>query len=96
MTEGAGAGRERAWLRYLAAGLGMALLLVMAPLYLSAGLIAPLWAVLLLIGFWVLLMVLGVLWFRRRPFLVLALPLLAAAVWWLSMAAGEQLLGWTA
>jgi len=81
---------------YIAAGLAMAALAVIGVFYVSAGLVAPLWAVILLMMFWVALVVVGVLWFRRRPFLVLILPVLAVLVWFGALTLGERLLGWTA
>ena len=78
--------------------LALAVLLHLAAgfLYLAAGLVAPGWAVLLLQAAWlVLLVVLVRVWSRRPPYALLvplaALGLLAGAV-----TAGEQLLGWTA
>ena len=42
------------------AGLAMAALAVIGVFYASAGLVAPLWAVIALLVFWVLLVVLGI------------------------------------
>ena len=81
---------------YLAAGLAMAAMAVIGVFYVSAGLVAPLWAVILLLIIWVVLVVIGVVWFRRRPFLVLLLPVIAVLVWFGVITLGEQLLGWTA
>jgi len=78
---------------YLAAGLAMVAMAVIGVFYVSAGLVAPLWAVILLLIIWV---VIGVVWFRRRPFLVLLLPVIAVLVWFGVITLGEQLLGWTA
>ena len=81
---------------YLAAGLAMVAMAVIGVFYVSAGLVAPLWAVILLLIVWVVLVVIGVVWFRRRPFLVLLLPVIAVLVWFGVITLGEQLLGWTA
>ena len=81
---------------YLAAGLALAALAVIGIFYVSAGLVAPLWAVILLMIIWTVLVVIGVLWFRRRPFLVLLLPVIAVLVWFGVITVGERLLGWTA
>ena len=81
---------------YIAAGLAMAAMAVIGVFYVSAGLVAPLWAVILLLIIWVVLVVIGVVWFRRRPFLVLLLPVIAVLVWFGVITLGEQLLGWTA
>ena len=70
-------------------------LLAVLPFYISSGLAAPFWAIVVLIVFWAALVVCAVRWFRTRPWVVLVvLPLVAAVVWWASMMRGEQLLGW--
>lgn len=74
----------------------MALLLAMGVFYLSSGLLAPLWAVIVLVAVWLALVVTGVIWFRSHPLRVLVLPLLAAGIWFGALAAGEAWLGWTA
>lgn len=81
---------------YVAAGLGMVLLLGAFPFFLSAGLVAPVWAVVVLDACWLALFALGLWWFRVHPYRVLVLPLVAAALWLTAMAAGETVLGWTA
>jgi hypothetical protein len=81
---------------YVAAGLAMAALAVIGFFYLSSGLIAPLWAVIVLLVIWVGLVVLGVVWFRTHPWRVLALPVVAVAIWYAVITLGERLLGWTA
>ncbi len=78
------------------AGLAMAALAVIGIFYASAGLVAPLWAVVALMIFWGLLVVLGIRWFRRRPLRVLPLPFVAVLVWLGVVTLGERLLGWTA
>lgn len=83
-------------LGYVGAGLAMAALLVIGFFYVSAGLVAPLWAVILLVIIWVALVVVGIRWFRRHPLRVLALPLVAVIIWFGVITLGEQLLGWTA
>ena len=74
----------------------MLLLLAALPFYLSSGLMAPAWAIVLLLIFWAALFALGIWLFRRRPYAVLLLPLVAVAVWFGAMSAGEALLGWQA
>ena len=81
---------------YFAAGVAMAALAVIGIFYVSAGLVAPLWAVIGLVIIWVALVVLGIFWFRRHPFRVLVLPVVAVVVWFGVITLGEQLLGWTA
>lgn len=63
--------------------------------YISSGLVAPGWAVLVLVAIWIGLGVLLWRW-RRRGAVVLTVPFVAAAIWFLVVTAGEQLLGWTA
>jgi hypothetical protein len=83
-------------LSYVAAGVAMAALAVIGVFYLSAGLLAPLWAVIGLVIIWVALIVIGIFWFRRHPLRVLILPVVAVIVWFGVITLGEQLLGWTA
>ena len=81
--------------RYVVGALAILALLVQAPFFFSAGLVAPAWAVVVLVLVW-LGLVLGVLWFRRRRWWVLPMPVLAAAAWFGTISAGEARLGWTA
>ncbi len=85
----------RDWWRLLPSVAGMLGLLASSFLYLSSGLVAPLWAIALLLAFWFGLLALAVRWFRTRPWWVLALPFVGVAVWWLALTTGEQQLGWT-
>ena len=81
---------------YVGAGVAMLALVALAPFYFAAGLMAPLWAVIVLAAVWVALFVLGCLWFRRRPLWTLPLPVVAVLIWWGGLTAGEAWLGWTA
>ncbi len=83
-------------IRRVAALVGVLGLLAAAPFYIASGLVAPLWAILLLWVFWIALAVLALRWFTSRPWVVLVLPIVAAAVWWLTLTLGEQLLDWQA
>ena len=76
--------------------LAVVLHLAAGVFYLTAGLVAPDWAVLTLWSVWVALLVALVLVWRRRPALALAVPLVAVGVFFGALTAGEQLLGWTA
>ena len=80
---------------YLVSGLGVVLLLVELPFAAASGLMAPLWAVVLILLGWLVLFVLAVRWFRARPWLVLALPFVGAVLWFAVLTFGEQVLGWT-
>lgn len=64
--------------------------------YLASGLVAPLWAIALLGAWWVVLTVIGVRLVRHRSYLVLLVPVVAAATWWGVMVFGGSVLGWTA
>ena len=83
-------------LRRLLLVLAVLLHLGIGVLYLAAGLVAPLWAVLVLQLSWLLLLVALVAMWRRRPSLALLMPLAAAGLFFAALTAGEQLLGWTA
>lgn len=64
--------------------------------YAAAGLVAPLWAVLLLWALWLVLLWQLVRIWRRRPLLSLAVPVVAVALFFAVITLGEQMLGWTA
>ena len=81
---------------YVVAALGMLLLLAVLPFYLASGLMAPMWAVVVLLSVWVVLFVLAIKWFGRHPYRVLSLPFAAVAIWFPAMYAGDTFLGWTA
>jgi hypothetical protein len=76
--------------------IGMAGMACAGFLYFASGLVAPGWAVVVLCVFWLALLVLGFRWFMTRPLHVLALPLVAVAVWFAAITAGAALLGWNA
>ena len=80
----------------VAASIGALGLLAVLPFYVSSGLAAPLWAIVLLLAFWAFLAVCAFWWFTRRPWVVLVLPVVAAVVWLLTLTLGEQALGWQA
>jgi len=76
--------------------IGMAGVVVVLFLYGASGLLAPAWAVVVLLLVWLVHFVLACCWFQTRPYRVLALPFVAAAVWFGAMFIGGSLLGWTA
>lgn len=82
--------------KYVIAGLAIAALVVLAPFYFAAGLMAPGWAVAVFIAVWLVLFGLACLWIRRKPLWVIPLPFVAAAFWFGGMNAGAAWLGWTA
>lgn len=63
--------------------------------YAASGLLAPGWAVVLLLVAWAALLVLAIVLLRRRPAYVLVVPVLSALVWFGAISAGEAWLGWT-
>ena len=75
---------------------GLAALLVTLVFYAASGLLAPGWAVILLLLIWVMLLVIAIQFLRAgRPLYVLPVPILAWLIWFGAMTAGENLLGWT-
>jgi hypothetical protein len=75
--------------------IGLLLHLGVGFLVVASGLIMPGWAVVLLAVVWLLGLGLAVHW-RRRPTLVLLVPVGMATLWFATAWAGETLLGWTA
>ncbi|MEV6492384.1 hypothetical protein AB0M20_27745 [Actinoplanes sp. NPDC051633] len=75
---------------------GFVALLATAIFYAASGLLAPGWAVALLLIIWLALLVVAI-WLLRtqRPLYVMVLPLVAALTWFGVLTAGENLLGWT-
>ncbi|MFP5282908.1 MAG: hypothetical protein ACLGIF_05600 [Actinomycetes bacterium] len=80
---------------YVGGGVALVLMLVMLPFFVASGLMAPGWAVALLLLIWTSLFVTGLFWIRHRPLWVLPIPLAAAGIWFGIMWAGGELLGWT-
>jgi len=76
--------------------IGVAGLVVVLWFYLASRLVAPWWAVGVLLAAWVVMLGLSIAWARRRPFVVLVMPLIALALWVGVLSAGAALLGWTA
>jgi hypothetical protein len=76
--------------------IGMAGLVCVLWLYGASALVAPLWAVAVLVALWLVQFVLACRWFGRRPYAVLAMPVVALVVWLAVIFAGEALFGWTA
>ena len=65
--------------------------------YAASGLLAPLWAVVLLLVIWAGLLAVAI-WLLRseRPALTILVPLASTAIWFGVLSAGEAWLGWTA
>ena len=83
-------------LRQSGSFIGIAGIAVMAFLYFASGLVAPLWAVIVLNVIWLVHFVLGCRWFMTHPLRVFFLPVSLAAIWFGSVYAGDVFLGWTA
>jgi hypothetical protein len=64
--------------------------------YLSSGLLAPLYGVIILLVCWGIGLVITWRLARRRPVLSLVAIPLALAFWWAFITAGGLILGWTA
>jgi hypothetical protein len=64
--------------------------------YAASGLVAPGWAVAVLLLIWLALLVLAIYLLRTRPVYVLLVPFASAAIWFGVLSAGEAWLGWTA
>jgi hypothetical protein len=64
--------------------------------YGASGVVAPAWAVAVLLGAWAALLVPAIRLFRVRPAVVLALPVVDAVLWLALVSAGDAVLGWTA
>jgi hypothetical protein len=68
---------------------------VLVPFTVASGLVAPLWAVVMLFAIWATAVAGLVLLARNRPFATLLVPITNMALWWLVMTIGERFLGWT-
>ena len=75
---------------------GLAAHLVIGIWYAASGLVAPPWAVAVLLAIWVVVLVVGLQLRTRRPWWMLAVPVLDVIIWVAVISAGETFLGWTA
>ncbi len=64
--------------------------------YAASGLVAPAWAVAVLLVIWAVLLAVGLRLRHTRPWLMLLVPVLDAVIWFAAISAGERFLGWTA
>ena len=94
-TAGEEAQSRPSTISYVVGGLALAGLLALSIWFFATGLMAPLWAVIGFVAVWVVLVVLGFVWIRRHPWRVVLLPVIAAAILFGGLRAGETLLGWT-
>jgi hypothetical protein len=65
-------------------------------LYAASGLLAPWWAVVLLLIVWAALLFLATAWWSLHPTWVPWIPVFAAVLWFVVLNAGGAWLGWTA
>lgn len=75
---------------------GLVLVVASFFLYAASGLLAPAWAVAVLLATWLVLLVLCFVWWGSRPRWVVALGVLAWVWWFVAVTAGGVLLDWTA
>lgn len=78
----------------VASWLGLAGHLGTLPYYLASGLVAPLWAIIVLLVGWLGLLGLAVRAVRARAAWGLLVPVLAVGLWLGAVSAGEAFLGW--
>jgi hypothetical protein len=76
--------------------IGLLAHLAMLVWYAASGLVAPGWAVALLLLVWAALLGFGIWLWIRRPAFVPLVPVAAAAIWFGAISAGEAFLNWTA
>jgi hypothetical protein len=86
----------RPWWQWALGWVGFAALVATLVFYAASGLLAPGWAVALLLVIWFVLLASAIWLLRtRRPLHVLLLPVAAGVIWFGVMSAGENWLGWT-
>jgi hypothetical protein len=83
------------WTRVVAI-IGIVAHVAVGYLYLAAGLVAPLYGIVVFWLLWVALLALAIRLLRRHPLWTLAVPFVAAGVLLGGITLGEALLGWTA
>ncbi|MFI6479803.1 hypothetical protein ACIBH1_17850 [Nonomuraea sp. NPDC050663] len=80
----------------VAAWIGLLAHLGTLMFYLSSGLVAPLWAIVVLLMLWAALLLLAIAAVRRRQAWGLLVPVVAVGLWLGAISAGEAILGWQA
>jgi hypothetical protein len=86
----------RPWWQWALGWLGLAGLLATLIFYAASGLLAPGWAVTVLLVVWLGLLAVAIWLLRaRRPVYVLLTPVVGALIWFGALTAGENWLGWT-
>jgi hypothetical protein len=64
--------------------------------YAASGLVAPYWAVALLLVVWLVMFVVTCRWFVPHPKRTLVMPVIAFVLWFAAITAGGLFLDWTA
>jgi hypothetical protein len=83
-------------LRQVASWVGVAVLVLVIWPYAFIGLVAPWWMVPVMLVVWALLLAAALANFKERPFLVLAMPVIALVIWVAVVSAGDVWFDWTA
>jgi hypothetical protein len=83
-------------IRQVAWWLGLAGHVVALVWFAASGLVAPAWAVGVLLVIWLGLLVVGLRLRRNHPLWMLAIPVADAVIWFAGVSAGDAWLGWTA
>jgi hypothetical protein len=73
---------------------GLVLMAVSFFLYGASALVAPWWAVVVLMLLWVAQLLLCLSWFARRPTWVPVVGLVSIVLWFVALVGGAMLLGW--
>lgn len=76
--------------------IGVFLFAATGLLYLTSGLVAPLWGIAVLWVIWIGFLVFLIRSWKGSPVVVLMIPFVAAAVWLLVIWIGDIVFGWTA
>jgi len=84
------------WWARVIGWLGLILHLALLIWYVASGLLAPGWAVAILLVIWAALLVVAIQLLRRRPLLTPLVPMVGFIVWVSAITAGETWLNWTA
>jgi hypothetical protein len=87
---------KRPWWQLAVGWIGLLLHLGTLVFYAASGLVAPGWAVVLLLVVWAVLLGVAIWLLRTRPVWVPAVPVAAWFIWWAAISAGEAWLNWTA
>ncbi|WP_214107207.1 hypothetical protein [Acrocarpospora catenulata] len=80
----------------IASWVGLIAHLCTLPFYSASGLMAPAWAIVVLLVIWAALLTVALWAVRERSAWGLAVPVVSIALWFGAMSAGEAFLGWQA